>query len=119
MGALGKHVVKRYGEAEVAKWYFEVWNEPNCGFFKTGAPQSRKCCQTCADMAEYMKLYNYTANALKGVSTQIRVGGPATAQLGHVDDFVKAITDGGLKGGEVVTSHVYPTDPMTSFLGVF
>src|SRR5215469_5475266 len=28
-----KHLVARYGEDEVASWYFEVWNEPNLDFW--------------------------------------------------------------------------------------
>ncbi len=27
-----RHLVERYGENEVAQWYFEVWNEPNLCF---------------------------------------------------------------------------------------
>lgn len=119
IGSLGSHFVKRYGEEEVSRWFFEVWNEPNCGFFKTSAPQTHQCCATCADMPEYMKLYKYTAEALKGASSKLRVGGPATAQLGHVDDFIKAVQEQKLVGGEVITSHIYPTDPMTTFLGAF
>uniref|UniRef100_A0A7S4TB18 Ricin B lectin domain-containing protein n=1 Tax=Alexandrium monilatum TaxID=311494 RepID=A0A7S4TB18_9DINO len=117
--ALGQHLVDRYGEAEVGKWFFEVWNEPNCGFLRTDLPKSRQCCEACADMTEYMRLYKSTAEALKRASSKIRVGGPATAQLGHVDDFVEAVQKQGLAGGEVVTTHVYPTDPMTSFLHAF
>jgi len=68
--ALVKHWTERYGEAEVATWYFEVWNEPNLspGFF-TGT------------QADYFKMYENTAKAVKSVSPKYRVGGPATA--GH------------------------------------
>src|SRR5437899_4369279 len=27
-----KHCVEKYGRAEVEKWYWEVWNEPNIGY---------------------------------------------------------------------------------------
>src|SRR5256714_5499107 len=30
---LTRHLVQRYGEDEVAHWYFEVWNEPNIDFW--------------------------------------------------------------------------------------
>jgi len=46
-----KHAVDRYGEKEVASWYWEVWNEPN-GYWK-GTEQ------------EYFKLYDYAADGLK------------------------------------------------------
>ncbi|TDX01569.1 GH39 family glycosyl hydrolase [Dinghuibacter silviterrae] len=75
--ALVRHWVERYGEDEVARWYFEVWNEPNLkdGFW-TG------------DQAEYFKLYAATAQAIKTVSRRFKVGGPATAGNAWVPDFI-------------------------------
>ena len=63
-----QHFTERYGADEVKTWYFEVWNEPNLspGFW-TGTQQ------------DYFKLYQYTAQAVKSVNPQYRVGGPATA----------------------------------------
>lgn len=62
------HFQERYGHDEVASWYFEVWNEPDLhdGFW-TG------------DKADYFHLYDVTARAIKSVSPDYRVGGPATA----------------------------------------
>lgn len=62
------HFTDRYGADEVKTWYFEVWNEPNLspGFW-TGTQD------------EYFKLYKYSANAVKSVNKEYRVGGPATA----------------------------------------
>ena len=64
---LVKHFDERYGQKEVEKWYFEVWNEPNHPGFFSGK------------IDEYFKLYLVTAEAVKKVSTTFRVGGPATA----------------------------------------
>lgn len=64
---LVQHFTERYGEAEVKTWYFEVWNEPNLDGFWAGS------------QAEYFKLYNYSANAIKKVNPSYRVGGPGTA----------------------------------------
>src|ERR1700721_2595645 len=33
MTHFAQHLVDRYGIAEVAQWYFEVWNEPNIDFW--------------------------------------------------------------------------------------
>ena len=65
---LTEHFTERYGADEVKTWYFEVWNEPNLspGFW-TGTQQ------------DYFKLYKYTAQAVKSVNKEYRVGGPATA----------------------------------------
>lgn len=66
--ALVAHWTERYGQDEVASWYFEIWNEPNLkdGFF-TG------------DQQDYFKLYKETAISIKSISKRYRVGGPATA----------------------------------------
>jgi len=61
-----KHFTERYGKEEVGKWFFEVWNEPDQHFF-TG------------NMDDYLKMYDYAARAVKAVSPDYRVGGPAIA----------------------------------------
>jgi len=65
--ALTRHFQERYGHDEVKTWYFEVWNEPDIAPFYT------------ADLKEYLKLYKTTAEAIKSVSPDYRVGGPASA----------------------------------------
>jgi hypothetical protein len=71
------HVKERYGDTEVRTWYFEVWNEPNLtdGFW-TGTQQ------------QYFDLYAATARAIKSVSPDYKVGGPATAGCGWVPEFI-------------------------------
>ena len=63
------HFTRRYGANEVKTWYFEVWNEPNLNVngFWAGTQE------------EYFKLYKYSAEAIKSVNKEYRVGGPATA----------------------------------------
>jgi xylan 1,4-beta-xylosidase len=65
--ALTQHWTERYGAKEVESWYFEVWNEPNLRDFFDGT------------QAEYFKLYDHAARAIKAVNPAYRVGGPATA----------------------------------------
>lgn len=74
--ALVRHWTNRYGEKEVARWYFEVWNEPNLDIFWAGT------------QAEYFKLYRTTARAVKSVSPHYRVGGPATAGRGWIRETI-------------------------------
>ncbi|WP_207515271.1 GH39 family glycosyl hydrolase [Longitalea luteola] len=66
--ALTQHFTERYGAEEVKTWYFEVWNEPNLspGFW-------------AGTQEDYFKLYKYTAQAIKNVNSEYRVGGPGTA----------------------------------------
>jgi len=65
--ALVTHFEQRYGHDEVKTWYFEVWNEADIAPFWS------------ADLAEYLKLYRVSAEAVKSVSKDFRVGGPASA----------------------------------------
>jgi xylan 1,4-beta-xylosidase len=74
--AIVQHWTERYGENEVKRWYFEVWNEPNLSFFWSG------------NKADYFHLYDVTANAVKSVSKDYRVGGPATAEHAWVSDLI-------------------------------
>lgn len=70
--AFAQHVVDRYGIDEVAKWYFEVWNEPNLtgngGFFH-------------GTKSDYFRLYKESATAIKSVDSRLKVGGPATSNF--------------------------------------
>ena len=60
-----RHAVQKYGRAEVESWYWEVWNEPDIGYWH-GTPE------------EYDKLYDYAADAVKRALPSAKVGGPAT-----------------------------------------
>ena len=61
-----KHCVQRYGKTEVEGWYWEVWNEPDLTFYWKGTPD------------EYIKLYDYTADAVKRALPTAKIGGPET-----------------------------------------
>ncbi len=98
IGALAKHLVDRYGIDEVASWYFEVWNEPNIGFW-VGTPAQ----------STYFTLYDHTVRALKAVSPRLRVGGPSTAQAAWVPAFLKHTHDAKVPV-DFVSSHVYGDD---------
>ena len=58
-----RHTVERYGKREVATWYWEVWNEPDIGYWR-GTPE------------EFQKLYDFAADGLKRALPEARIGGP-------------------------------------------
>ncbi len=60
------HCVEKYGSAEVEKWYWEVWNEPNISYWH-------------ASPADYFKLYDYAVDGVRRALPSARVGGPETA----------------------------------------
>jgi xylan 1,4-beta-xylosidase len=47
-----RHSVERYGRREVESWWWEVWNEPDIGYWR-------------GTQDEYLKLYDYAADGLK------------------------------------------------------
>ncbi|MGH8150471.1 MAG: GH39 family glycosyl hydrolase [Steroidobacteraceae bacterium] len=100
-----QHLVDRYGIAEVSRWYFEVWNEPNIAFW-TGDPRE----------ATYFRLYDLAARALKSVSPELRVGGPATAQAAWIEAFIRHCKTEHVPV-DFVSTHVYGDDTAESVLG--
>lgn len=68
--AFVRHCIARYGEDELRRWYFEVWNEPDLQGFFHGGTQGR-----------YFELYKATALTIKRVDPELRVGGPATSNF--------------------------------------
>jgi xylan 1,4-beta-xylosidase len=61
-----KHCVEKYGHAEVEKWYWEVWNEPNIMYWH-------------GSHADYFKLYDFAVDGVRHALPTARVGGPETA----------------------------------------
>jgi xylan 1,4-beta-xylosidase len=65
-----QHCVGKYGAEEVAKWYWEVWNEPDITYWH-------------GSRADYFKLYDYAVDGVRRALPTAKVGGPETA--GRVD----------------------------------
>jgi xylan 1,4-beta-xylosidase len=87
-----KHSVERYGAGEVAGWYWELWNEPNIGYWQ-------------GSTEEYIKLYDYTADAVKRALPQAVMGGPhVTGPAWDVSEkFLREFLDHCLGGENYVT----------------
>ena len=81
---LTRHLVQRYGEAEVRRWWFETWNEPN-------GPAYWK-----ASREEFYKLHDYAIAGVRRALPTARVGGPHTAGHGgtYMEGFLDHITQG-------------------------
>jgi xylan 1,4-beta-xylosidase len=101
--AFTEHCVKRYGIGEVSGWKFEVWNEPNIGFW-------------AGSQDDYFELYKQSASAVKKVDSRIRVGGPATAQLDWIPDLIQYCVRQNVPI-DFVSTHVYPDDPQKHIFG--
>ncbi len=105
ISAFVKHLIDRYGADEVRSWYFEVWNEPNLDFW-SGQPRQES----------YWGLYDHTAKAVKSVDSQLRVGGPATAQAAWVDAFIRHCATNNIPV-DFVSTHVYGDDTSEDVFG--
>ncbi len=103
--AFTRHLVERYGAAEVERWYFEVWNEPNIDFW-TGSPKQ----------STYFDLYDHAARAVKAVDAKLRVGGPATAQAAWIPAFIEHCSRERIPV-DFVSTHVYGNDSSEDVFG--
>ena len=76
------HLVERYGKANVAQWYFEVWNEPDIDYWH-GTPE------------DYYKLYDFAVAGVRAALPEAKVGGPAsTGPRGdHAYNFLRGFLD--------------------------
>ena len=81
------HCVERYGKGEVESWYWQVWNEPNIGYWK-GTPD------------EFFKLHDFAIDAVRRALPTARVGGPDTAGGGR---FLRDFLDHCLHGTNYAT----------------
>lgn len=100
---LTRHVVEKYGRAEVESWWFEVWNEPDIGYWQ-GTPE------------EYMKLYDYAADGLKRALPTARIGGPETTNPGgaRAQKFLHDFLEHCVRGTNYATGKVgSPLDLIT------
>lgn len=93
--AFVRHLIARYGIEEVRTWYFEVWNEPNLADFWEGA-----------DQTAYFELYGRSAQTIKGIDGELRVGGPATAGAAWVPELIAYTDEHGLPI-DFISAHTY------------
>ena len=93
------HFVVRYGRDEVARWAFEVWNEANLQVFWSATER------------DYFRLYDVTARAVKAIDPGFRVGGPATAAAGWIDDLLAHARDARVPL-DFISTHTYGAPPL-------
>jgi len=86
-----KHCVEKYGRAEVESWYWEVWNEPNIGYWR-GSPQ------------EFLKLHDYAIDGVRRALPTARVGGADSAGSGG--RFTRQFLEHCLRGTNFATGKI-------------
>jgi len=64
------HLRQRYGDPEVKTWLWEVWNEPDIGYWK-------------GTSEEFFKLYDFSVDAVLRALPEARIGGPDSTGPGN------------------------------------
>jgi xylan 1,4-beta-xylosidase len=77
-----RHLVDRYGRQAVESWWFEVWNEPDIGYWSgtigpnAGRDDPRAAEKTQARRDEYNRLYDFSVEGVRRALPTARIGGP-------------------------------------------
>jgi xylan 1,4-beta-xylosidase len=76
------HLRERYGDAEVKTWLWEVWNEPDIGYWQ-------------GTQDDFFKLYDFSVDAALRAFPEARIGGSDTTGPGSAKaaDFLRAFLD--------------------------
>ncbi|HZZ28233.1 MAG TPA: hypothetical protein VFE46_09560 [Pirellulales bacterium] len=82
------HCVEKYGPEEVNRWYWEVWNEPNIGYWK-GSPQ------------QFFELHDRAIDAVRRALPTAKVGGPDSA--GGGTKFLRDFLEHCVRGNNAAT----------------
>jgi len=77
-----RHLRERYGDSEVKTWLWEVWNEPDIGYWQ-------------GTREEFFKLYDYSVDAILRALPEARVGGPDSTGPGYpkAAEFLRIFLD--------------------------
>jgi xylan 1,4-beta-xylosidase len=90
-----RHSIDRYGKKEVESWYWELWNEPDISYWK-------------GTTEEYIKMYDYTADAVKRALPTAKIAGPETTGPAseNAAKFLREFLDHIVSGKNYVTGKV-------------
>jgi xylan 1,4-beta-xylosidase len=83
-----RHCVEKYGLEETEQWYWEVWNEPNIGYWR-GTPE------------EFYRLHDLAIDAVRRALPRAKVGGPDAA--GGGSRWLRAFLEHCLRGTNYAT----------------
>jgi len=105
---LTKHFVEKYGSREVESWWFEVWNEPDIGYWH-GAQASSK-------PQDYERLYDFAAAGVKRALPAARIGGPEVTgpSSANAQQWLRGFLEHTIRGRNHATDRVgSPLDLIT------
>ena len=87
-----RHSIDRYGVEKVGTWFWELWNVPNIGYWQ-------------GTTEEYLKLYDYSVDAVKRALPVAAMGGPHVTGPSWEDSavFLKTFLEHCLRGKNYAT----------------
>ncbi len=90
-----RHLRQRYGDPELKTWLWEVWNEPDIGYWQ-GSPE------------EYFKLYDFSVEAVLRAFPDAGIGGPDSTGPGSArsSGFLRTFLDHCAHGKNYVTGKI-------------
>lgn len=98
------HIVERYGEKTVKNWYLQCHNEPDLVYY-----WMRNVEETEPRCIEYCKLYDAFEAGIRGVSKNLKIGGPVLARkLDFLEQFLQHIRENG-RQMDFISFHTYGT----------
>ncbi len=103
------HIVKRYGLSTVKNFYLQCYNEPDIAlFFLSPLGESKEALKQRCE--EYCKLYFAFERAVRRVSPELKIGGPAAAGPEIFEYWLEFVLEKGLKF-DFACAHSYGTRP--------
>lgn len=98
--AFTQNLADTFGLEEIRTWYFEVWNEAD------GWP--------VCDWPQFHRMYDVFADAVLGVDSQLKIGGPGSFRQDFLHDFLEHVANGvnyvtGKRGTRIdfISHHIY------------
>lgn len=119
VGEFTRYLVRRFGEAEVRTWPFEIWNEYNLDFY--AGPNAKAKVYTGERFRKkersYFELYRAAATAIKAVDARIDVVAPGTAGVYGLKKFLDWVVMNGAPLPDRISTHVYGNEIPERVLG--
>lgn len=115
-----KHLIDRYGLAEVSSWYFHCWNEPDHIYWYNDNTELN-----IEKAQAYLRLYDYFAQGMQQADENLKIGGPSVAvRDDFIETFIRHVTSEknyatGNTGTKLdfVSIHTYATSPEEFSIG--
>ncbi|MBN1760608.1 MAG: hypothetical protein JW863_19930 [Chitinispirillaceae bacterium] len=93
--AVVEHCNERYGQENVRKWYWEVWNEWDYdGFWHSGTEQ------------QYYDMYKAAVQGATAADPQVRIGGPSSTGSYRLANFLNYCKSNNVQV-DLVSNHCY------------